>query len=325
MNKRIPQHMQKLLKNKTERAADTRQEILNVLRHAAEPLAPHEIESLLRQAKTKLNFNEVVSSVYTTIMELEDMTKNNKPVVRRTIHTHLKKLVKEGLVKKKDGKYSLTVAAKSDIRYFARKFGNSILWALMSTYVPTNYTKEQNVRKLVELFGILILFCMIETARPIDDTAATISNAGKKSIRGRKYKEDLASSCLQNIIRTDLMYYHFLAILGCVFINNTRDNDNHSTNNNSRNKIAAKDNSAFGLFSALREREANIRRDHESYGISKPILELDDDILARFSDAFRKVYPSLFEIMSEVKDSALKGNPKQKIEDIRDGWPPLII
>ena len=76
---------------------------------------------------------------------------------------------------------------------------------LMDNYIPSNYTIEQKVRKLVEHFGITILYCFIEAARPID-------NAADKG-QGREYRENLVLSCIENMIPIEFMYRYFLAIL----------------------------------------------------------------------------------------------------------------
>ena len=70
--------------------------------------------------------------------------------------------------------------------------------------------------------------------------------------------------------------------------------------------------------------KTNPKRAYELFEKSKPYFELDEGTLTRFSNVLKKMYPTQFGMMSEVMNY-IKANPKQKIEDIRNGWPPLFI
>ena len=57
------------------------------------------------------------------------------------------------------------------MRYFvdgkAQEFGQGLLSRLTQYHYPTTNTFEVNVKKLIEVFGFFMLYCMLESSRPV--------------------------------------------------------------------------------------------------------------------------------------------------------------
>ena len=73
-----------------------------------------------------------------------------------------------GLVGKKGLKYFLTEKAESDPRYFPSLFGDVLLESLMEQHFPSISRLDENLLWLIQLFGLHIVICFIEAARPAD-------------------------------------------------------------------------------------------------------------------------------------------------------------
>lgn len=95
--------------------------------------------------------------------------KHSKVMNLRTIQRWLKSLLKLGFIVKKENKYLLANLGKREIQFmnFAKGYGNVALNTLMNCYFPTHHTREENLSKLVEVFGLYVVNCFIEAARLI--------------------------------------------------------------------------------------------------------------------------------------------------------------
>jgi hypothetical protein len=272
--------------------------VLYILRYVIEPIAPHTIEK-----------------IYNYLFE--------DGIDIRTIHRKLVPLVDEGLVERKDGKYSLSVKAKSDIRYFAGHFGKNILYLLMSDYEPTKYTIQDNVERLVKLLGMYVLFCFIETAKPVND------------IKDHGFNERLISFCLQNIIPIEHLYQYFLAIVDYGLDDGksnlkSKDDIKSLIQDLSSSNVTASERKDMELLPPISDHFAAsdltiirfLRKGvlgETQFGSKRirvgNILDVNEDNLRKLSEAFSKVYPGYFNEMTDFKEQELKGNPKQKVTD----------
>jgi hypothetical protein len=289
---------------------ETRQNVLYVLRYAVQPIPPH-----------------TITKIYGRIFESEGK------VDIRTIHRKLAELVEEGLAERKDGKYSLTEKAKSDIRYFARQFGTAILCVLMEEYYPTRHSIEENVGRLVMIFGSFLLFCFIETAYPI------MKNNSQAQISGG-YNKRLIEYCLQNIIPIKEMYRYFLGIMDYgLGLGNQNNNDKDKPNTKINQDIASihrdliacncDENTRKNIMEGLPSlssspllatdlyliryiRNEVIRRIGRGNLPEPHKLDTDSEVLSKFGEAFEKAMPGYFKLMSLCKIGMLEGNPKQK-------------
>jgi hypothetical protein len=87
----------------------------------------------------------------------------------RSVQRWLAVLVKKGFVDRNQNRYSLSIRGKREIQFraFARSYGSIALNNIMNCHFPTLNTLEENITKLVEIFGTYVVYCLIEAARLI--------------------------------------------------------------------------------------------------------------------------------------------------------------
>ena len=140
--------------------------------------------------------------------ELENMTKK-RSVVMRTIMRRLKKLSEEGVLDHVNNTYFINDMLKSDIRFYARDFGILALSEIMKRdYHPSRNTLERNTEDLIKAFGVYVVYCFAQAARPVTSITG-IDKHGDKS----QTPDRLASFWVQNVLSTLEMYNYFFAVI----------------------------------------------------------------------------------------------------------------
>ncbi|CAN5281226.1 hypothetical protein BH18THE2_BH18THE2_26510 [soil metagenome] len=344
------EHIRRLVEHNRGHGDQTKQAVLNIVRQIGEPISPHEIKNILystilsklipQYEGGKINRNEFHK-------KLKDRT-----IDIRTVHRKLSALVEEGVLKKEHGTYELTPKAKSDIRYFAREFGHDLLSELMCEYVPGEHSIGENVDYMVRLFGVYILFCFMETSRPLGSEEKLSGTLGPT-------KDRLIFSCLQNIIRVDEMFDYFLSTTDYLLSDNTTKKTKYHMD-----KIYSRlpeyhrlRNDAYQEGRPPSALELELMRSMHVSDIAKPIrlaaernlnelekkkgrltyaerdnylppdfdseTDIDKDKLEVLEKALSRAYPDIYKRLANMV-SASKENPKQKLTDLRDTWQPLF-
>jgi hypothetical protein len=144
--------------------------------------------------------------------EIENYVKKNSIHIR-TVRRKLKELVNEGrLVKKGDGKYAVSDLALSDLRFFTGKsatvFGQAVLSRMLSIHYPTVTKMKDNLKNLVEIFGLYVLYCLLEATRPIPDTKQKPQDYFSKM-----FKDKLTVKWLEKVVDTKYMLDAYLSAL----------------------------------------------------------------------------------------------------------------
>lgn len=225
----------------------------------------------------KANFKEI---------NLENM------VDKRTIQRRLSELVDEGLLEVSGYYlYSLADNVKHNVKYHAPKFGGFALANLMSIHWPMLFNIEQNVKKMVEIFGLYLLYCLVEAARPVNEEQTNLT----------KY-------WLENVFDPMNLYSYFLSAF------QYQPTDREASYNLQR---FGKDNSKHGLsvqeldierFKLITGQYAGDRREpNELHEIQ---YELSAKIVKDISNVIKKLYPDLYKKLLETRASFL-GVPKQ--------------
>lgn len=213
-----------------------------------------------------------------------------KRVTLRTIHRKLEGLTKEWLIENNGGEYSLSIRAKSDIRYFAKEIGERAIAKLMHIHHPMENTPEQNITKLVEIFGSIIVFCFIEAARPLKSKGYTY-----KISMSNFDKDKLAKSWIHNFVKLDHMFLYFLTALK----NQLNTIDSKNKNTDKKEIIKQNHKSTLELLSEGIDR--NNRRLKQfglnEYEKGKPLYELDEELLLKATEAFKEVYPNVSDLL----------------------------
>jgi hypothetical protein len=208
------EHVQALNRYNEKHGQLTKQAVFNALRIAGdEPVPPHFIKELLDlKALSDKELRKQYEEGIIDSQELEDKAKH-KMVDIRTIHRKLHELTREGLVDNKNGKYALSLKAKSDIRYFAREFGNKALFSFMDNFVLDENNIKQNISNLIKIFGTYVVHCFIEASRPVSDNIAS-------SATDMYSTHALISRYLDNVFPVDIMYDYFLCMVKYTFDKN---------------------------------------------------------------------------------------------------------
>jgi DNA-binding transcriptional ArsR family regulator len=204
--------------------------ILNALQELNKnkgPVSSREIEQFLSEKK-----REEVQSIYNNCMLTFDQSsrqvkKISKSMVYRTVQRHLSVLVGRGLVTKKDNKYILSSTGKREIQFrnFASGYGNMALNNIMNCHFPTVSTLEDNVVRLIPIFGIYIVYCLIEAVRLIaaNDNSQRghwhsyyFGNSSNFSKDGEFKEEKLVSSWIKDVFNPWQMLNLFLTAISNV-------------------------------------------------------------------------------------------------------------
>lgn len=174
------------------------------------------------------------------------------------------------------------------------------------------YTIQQNIAQLVNLFGVYILFCFMETARPLN-------KSNEQQSMGNYQKEQLVSSCLENIISIQGMYNYFLTTIEYLLPANNLDKNTASPIKES--KTIKKPRSALEL-SLERSRliiKSLKKTTFEAHQKGKLWTELDDENIKIVSETLLKIYPNIYKELCQVV-SDFKENPKHKTVSQRASW-----
>lgn len=97
--------------------------------------------------------------------------KNTKRISLRTVQRALKTGITYGSVQKIGNKYSMTKIGKRELMFkqFVQGYGNMSLNGLMDISFPTMNTLDKNLDKLVKIFGVYVVYALIEVTRLIMD------------------------------------------------------------------------------------------------------------------------------------------------------------
>ena len=141
--------------------------------------------------------------------ELEEIIKK-RSIVMRTIMRRLKKLAdEEHVLDHVNNTYSVKDTLKSDIRLYARNFGILALSEMMKRdYHPSRNTSERNTEELIKAFGVYVIFCFAQAARPVTNIAGVDKYGDQLQTRDR-----LVSFWIQNVLSPLEMYNYFFAII----------------------------------------------------------------------------------------------------------------
>ena len=309
-------HYRAIINRKVGQAEENRQMILNAIRElgncSASEIRRHLHETIRQQINEQYERGEI--SKKKMEFEIEERT----PVMR-TIYRWLDELKKEKLVEYNNNRYSISDKAKSEIRYWAKQFGNFALSQLMYSYFPQMRNLEQNIEMLIEIFGFYTIYCLVEAARPVNDNNV---ESHSKTPYGRN---DLSLSWTNEVFDHEQMFYAFLGI-----INNLHDDevvektwnelkidkDLGFIDKNGRQfipKVAKRliDNWIISLVDILYARSKSNYKDYRSP------FELDKDTIEKITSVLKNKYPRYYNNISHTRSFLFK---KQigELPDVRD-------
>ena len=192
-----------LLKYKKDRDMDNRGDVLKAVR-TLRKVGSFEIYHHINLEREDGNRKqERAHTDYRGFEKISD--KEKKPLISyRTVQRHLKALIEEGLVIRKENLYSLSQRGKTDVKYFGNQFGSGILNNIINQPDFKLRTVKENLRDLVTIFGSYIVSCCMEAVKPTTSNKSVVDNT--------KFYEDLESkmSWINSAINPTSMLHLFL-------------------------------------------------------------------------------------------------------------------
>lgn len=172
-NARYQDQSRSMIEYKQSQSKNNQESIFVVLHELDKPVSTTEIKQYLdqkslhnaeSQAELKYNNCEI------TFNEIKEyVNKNARTIDLRTVQRWLKVLVEKGFVERKNNKYLLSITGKRELQFreFAQGYGTVALNTIMDCHFPTTNSQEENLSELVEMFGIYVVYCLIEATRLI--------------------------------------------------------------------------------------------------------------------------------------------------------------
>jgi hypothetical protein len=272
-------------------------------------------EKISQQIKEQYERSGISFSIRKMEYEIEDKT----PDIR-TIHRWLVELKKEKLVEHNNNKYSISEKAKSEIRYWAKEFGNFALSQLMYSYLPQISTLEENIDTLVEIFGFYTVYCFVEAARSTDD------NNLEPNSKTQYRRNDLSLSWTNEVFDHEEMFHSFLGIINNLYsdelVEKTR---NEIKTDKDRGGLIYKNGRQFIPKPAkplidnwkISMVETLYRRSKSNYTDYRSPFELEEDTIEKIMRILEKNYTMYYNIISHTR-AYLFEKRKGKLPDQRD-------
>jgi hypothetical protein len=128
--------------------------------------------------------------------------------LRETVARKLSKLYARGTIGKDGRQYFIADKTKENARYVPSTFGAVCLESLFREHFPMIDYLGNNLSKLILIFGVYIVYCFIEAARPSD-----YFNSEESHLMTKSEKDELTLSYIRQVFDPLLMYKYFLTAL----------------------------------------------------------------------------------------------------------------
>jgi hypothetical protein len=188
----------------------------------------------------------------------------------------------------------------------------------MGLFYPTINTFEENLKKMIQIFGIYLIYCFIEAARPVE------RDGKDDSIKSNRDKDKLASTWITDVFNPLGMYNCFLSIIE----NQPTDNevkrmmermmeknvkntgkDEFIIVNDRGRQVKGFPPSAANLFENRFYYITSKQARHDE--VSKPLYELDKEKIRKLTYILKENYPIFYEALLEAR-AGLLGEPKRR-------------
>lgn len=275
------------------------------------------------QQRTELNKSKIPESEYLRLV--------SRTIHVRTIQRRLRELKFEGVVgiDDKDERYRLTEYARTNLKLFGTQFGSRSLSEIMKVHYPGLNSLELNVEELIKIFGIYVVYCLTEGARPIVHTKIhdNVKRRGRYSLNkvivDNLAKDRLALNWIKDVISPRDMFDYFLAALKYY-----EENKGYDMENMVEQPI---ENQKGGIFTVLiRNSDGNLEgpkststlmgkrfslitsrgSDYITKANGKPLYELSPDTIKQITRILKQKHGIYYEMLHEARASFF-GKPKE--------------
>lgn len=225
---------------KQNQAESNLEEILETLDELEIPSSPAKIRDHMEKKAIEKATQEAIeryeSAEITSTERDRYIKKFGKTMTLRTIQKWLSKYLEYGYVGYINNGYYLIAKGKREIQFrnFAKGYGIMALNSLLDLHFPTINTIEENLQKLIDIFGTYVIYCLIEAARLITAEKNNRQDHWKSSYFGneinfdreRKFRErELVNSWIMHIYNPINMLNLFLASISNSSDDNKKDMD----------------------------------------------------------------------------------------------------
>jgi hypothetical protein len=168
-------HFKKIIQYKGQQAFDNRELVLNVLNAQNKPVSSTEIVLfLMEEANTRASneFEKKYTDGQISYQKKESyLHEYAKSMDLRTVQRWLRIFVTDGYVVRKANKYILSSKGKREMQFrqYAQAYGIISLNSIMDFNFPTINTPDRNLTNLVEIFGVYVVYVLLEAIRLIMD------------------------------------------------------------------------------------------------------------------------------------------------------------
>lgn len=270
-------HTKRMVDYQKKQDANNRNKVINAFKEMTKPVTSNEILNFInnkiqqeveQEIKNKIEAGDITLSNKKPEKEYFKELYKKKKIDIKTVQRHLKILIDQGVVVKipKTNYYSLLNMLNLNIKFDPKGFGQGILRTAMQYIHPYHHTLEENIQRLVESFGIYLLYCFIEGARPY---IYKDSNKKPSIILDLDKKDQLTLSWIENAIDQKEMFGYFLTLM--------RDqlNDKNIKKSNRRNDKIDDDYLIQNLHAFRHWNPEYFHKDIESVKRQFPKYELD--------------------------------------------------
>jgi hypothetical protein len=293
------QHHKWLINYKLGEAEKNRRMVLNAIKDLTSAL-PRDIERFLKKKREEEIQHEYENS---KIDKSEMETRIKKGTIHmRTIMRCLAELTEKGLLEHNGKKYRLSPSILGDIRYWAEEFGSFALNSIMKAHFPMLNTLEVNLKILVEIFGLYVVYCFVEGARPVQKADSLSSTES----------DMLSYSWVKNMFDPNNMYLYFLSAIKNQpedkevqkFISNLREDSTSG-------KIIWTDYEGKEIRSPTSNSELSyelftqVTTPHDKYP-EQPNYALDKEKIDKIINILKKQYPSFYKQLLTAREGYTK-------------------
>jgi hypothetical protein len=214
-----------MIRYKERKASENREAVLTALQDLNKPASVAEITSYLNERareQAKLDAEIMYNNGELTASERDEyIVKKGSSVNKRTTRRILYEFIPQDLVIRKDANFYLSNMGKRELQFrdFALGYGKLALANLMNSHFPTLSTLEENLIRLVEIFGIYVVYCLLEAVRLITDSnqdyrrSYYFGDCSNFSSKGKFKEAKLVSSWIKDVFNPMEMLNLFLAAI----------------------------------------------------------------------------------------------------------------
>jgi hypothetical protein len=214
-------HTKRMVNYQKKQDENNRKMVINTLKEMTKPVTSNEIlnfinknirQNVEQEIKNKTEVGDITISNKKPEKEYFNELYKKKKIDIKTVQRHLKTLIEQGVVVKipKSDYYSLLNMLNLDIKFDPNGFGHGILRTTMQYIHPHHHILEENIQRLVESFGVYLLYCFIEGSRPY---IYKDNNKKPSIILDIDKKDQLTLSWIENAIDSKEMFGYFLTLM----------------------------------------------------------------------------------------------------------------